>query len=88
MEELAVAGSQGLKRPMNPMPAFVETALQQRGLMGAYRERPAYQQNDYLGWINRARRQETKDKRLSQMLLELEKGGIYMNMKHVQSARR
>ena len=44
-----------LKRPKNPMPGFVRDALNERGLMEAYRARPPYQQNDYLGWI--ARRQ-------------------------------
>ncbi|HLP59409.1 MAG TPA: YdeI/OmpD-associated family protein, partial [Candidatus Deferrimicrobium sp.] len=37
-------------------------------------------QNDYLGWINRAKRPETKEKRLAQMLYELERGELYMNM--------
>ena len=54
--------------------------------MEAYQKRPAYQQNDYIGWINRAKRQETKEKRLRQMLEELEAGGIYMKMKHPASA--
>ena len=43
--------------------------------MDAYRGRPAYQQNDYLAWIARAKRPETKEKRLAQMLEELERGG-------------
>lgn len=64
------------------MPDFVRVALEKRGLWEAYRQRPAYQRNDYLGWINRAKRQETKEKRLHQMLDELEQGGVYMNMKH------
>lgn len=76
-----------LKRPKNPMPAFVREALERRGLMEAYRERPAYQQNDYLGWIARAKRPETQKKRLTRMLDELEKGGVYMNMKHAPSAK-
>ena len=71
-----------LKRPLHPMPDFVRNALDERGLMAAYQERPPYQQNDYLGWINRAKRRETKEKRLNQMLDELEIGGVYMNMKH------
>ncbi len=75
-----------LKRPRYPMPDFVKQALDERGLMKAYRERPAYQQNDYIGWIDRARRRETKEKRLRQMLEELEKGGVYMKMKHAASA--
>ena len=63
------------------MPAFVRRALSERGLLERYRERPAYQRNDYLGWIARAVRDETKQKRLAQMLDELERGGVYMKMK-------
>jgi uncharacterized protein YdeI (YjbR/CyaY-like superfamily) len=76
-----------LKRPRHPMPDFVKRALEERGLMGAYKERPAYQQNDYIGWINQAKRQETKEKRLRQMLDELEMGGVYMNMEHPASRK-
>ena len=75
-----------LKRPRYPMPDFVRQALDERSLMEAYHKRPAYQQNDYIGWINRAKRRETKDKRLRQMLEELEAGGVYMKMKHPPSA--
>ena len=69
-----------LKRPRYPMPDFIKDALIQRSLMGTYRQRPAYQQNDYIGWITRAKRQETVDKRLNQMLDELESGDKYMKM--------
>jgi uncharacterized protein YdeI (YjbR/CyaY-like superfamily) len=69
-----------LSRPVQPMPEFVKSALQARSLMEAYRSRPAYQQNDYLGWINRAKRPETKQKRLDQMLDELQLGDVYMKM--------
>jgi uncharacterized protein YdeI (YjbR/CyaY-like superfamily) len=69
-----------LSRPIHPMPDFVKAALVERGLLGPYRSRPPYQQNDYLGWINRAKRFETKQKRLNQMLDELEKGDVYMKM--------
>lgn len=41
-----------LKRDIEQMPAFVETALNQRKLMSDYKARPPYQQNDYLSWIN------------------------------------
>ncbi len=75
-----------LNRPRCPMPDFVRQALEERGLLEAYQKRPAYQQNDYVGWINRAKRQETKEKRLRQMLEELEIGGVYMKMKHPASA--
>jgi uncharacterized protein YdeI (YjbR/CyaY-like superfamily) len=69
-----------LKRPINPMPEFVRKALNDRALMRAYLARPTYQQNDYLGWINRAKLEATKLKRLNQMLDELEGGRLYMKM--------
>ncbi|MDD5038497.1 MAG: hypothetical protein PHN78_04190 [Dehalococcoidales bacterium] len=43
-----------LTRPIHPVPEFASSALNQRGLMGAYLSRPPYQRNDYIGWINRA----------------------------------
>ena len=70
-----------LTREKQPMPAFVREELEARGLMDNYNERPAYQRNDYLMWINKAERDTTKNKRLYQMLEELEGGGLYMNMK-------
>ena len=68
-------------RPRYEMPSFFRDALNERGLMEDYLARPPYQQNDYIGWINRAQQEVTKQKRLKQMLDELERGGIYMNMK-------
>jgi len=70
------------------MPGFVKDALETNGLMGAYQDRPAYQQNDYIGWINSAKRRDTKDKRLRQMLDELKRGGVYMKMKHAASNKQ
>lgn len=69
-----------LTRDLNPMPDDVRAEIEARGLMAAYRARPAYQQNDYLGWIARAKRPATRAKRLAQMLDELERGDAYMNM--------
>jgi uncharacterized protein YdeI (YjbR/CyaY-like superfamily) len=68
------------------MPDEIREALASRSLTSAYEERPAYQQNDYLAWIARARRPETKQKRLNQMLDELAQGGVYMGMRHNPSA--
>lgn len=62
------------------MPEFVRQALESRRLMAAYRSRPPYQRNDYLGWITRAKREQTRQKRLTQMLDELEQGDVYMKM--------
>lgn len=78
-----------LSRPRHPMPDFVREALDEFGLWDAYRARPPYQQNDYIGWINRAKRPATKIKRLDQMIDELRRGDRYMKMayspKHQQS---
>lgn len=77
-----------LRRPRHLMPDFVKVALEKRGLVRAFSDRPAYQQNDYIGWISRAKRKETIEKRLNQMLDELETGGVYMKMKHSASAKK
>ena len=70
------------------MPDSLRQALNERGLMGAYRDRPPYQQNDYIGWITRPRREDTRQKRLNQMLDELEGGNYYMNMVWKKDVRR
>lgn len=70
-----------LKRPKHTMPAFVREALNDAHLFAAYNERPPYQRNDYIGWIHCAKREETKQKRLAQMLSELKQGDVYMKMK-------
>ena len=62
------------------MPADIAAALKQASAMNAYRARPPYQQNDYIGWITRAKRPETHAKRLWQMLDELARGDVYINM--------
>lgn len=75
-------------RPRYPMPADVQAALRRRRLFAAYRARPAYQQNDYIGWITRAKREETRNRRLEQMLEELEAGDRYMKMAYRPRRRR
>jgi uncharacterized protein YdeI (YjbR/CyaY-like superfamily) len=68
-------------RPHYEMPDYIRQALSARGLIDAYLARPSYQQNDYISWITRAKLEATKQKRLNQMLDELEQGGVYMKMK-------
>ena len=69
-----------LKRAIQPMPGDVARELDGRGLREAYDARPAYQRNDYLAWIGRAKRAPTRGKRIAQMLDELEAGDVYMKM--------
>lgn len=67
-------------RERYPMPDFISAALDQGNLWKRYSARPPYQQNDYIGWIIRAKREETRQKRLTQMLEELQAGDAYMGM--------
>ncbi|CAN7377430.1 YdeI/OmpD-associated family protein [Devosia sp. LjRoot3] len=67
-------------RKREDMPEFVKAALEERGLREQYDARPPYQRNDYLMWINNAKQEATKRKRLGQMLEELEDGYVYMRM--------
>jgi len=71
-----------LKRPIHQMPDDIEILLKQSSLMERYKLRPPYQQNDYIGWINRAKRPETREKRIKQMIQELQSGEFYMGMKY------
>ena len=75
------------RRPIQPMPEDIAAELDERGLRADYDARPHYQRNDYLGWIARAKRPETRQKRIDQMLDELEHGGVYMNMAHPPSQK-
>lgn len=70
------------RRPRYPMPAFILQALKKSGTLEAYKNRPPYQQNDYIGWISRAVQEPTRQKRLNQMLDELKRGDVYMKMSY------
>jgi uncharacterized protein YdeI (YjbR/CyaY-like superfamily) len=62
------------------MPEDVREGLHRAGLQDAYDLRPPYQRNDYIGWIERAKRKETRQRRIDQMLDELDRGDVYMKM--------
>ncbi|NBD29684.1 MAG: hypothetical protein GVY31_06560 [Alphaproteobacteria bacterium] len=62
------------------MPDDVEAALAERGLRATFDARPLYQRNDWLGWIARAKRHETRHRRMEKMLSELAQGHGYMGM--------
>ena len=55
-------------------------ALLTHKLLTAFNARPAYQRDDYLGWIGRAKRETTKQQRLAQMLDELQRGNVFMKL--------
>ena len=60
-----------------PMPGNVRVALEKRNLMEVYLARPPYQKDDYLKGIALAVGATAKQKRLDQMLDDLEKGNSY-----------
>lgn len=70
-----------LQRKLEEMPDDVLQALQERNLRAEYDRRPAFQRNDYLRWIGKAKRPETRQKRKAQMCDELKDGGLYMKMR-------
>ena len=59
------------------LPAFIEAALMERGLLELFFARPAAHQGHYVRRVLRAARAQTVRKRLDQLLDELE-GGLYM----------
>jgi hypothetical protein len=59
------------------MPGNVRTALVKRDLMDAFLARPEYQRDGYLKWIAQAAGTIEKQKRLDQMLDEVEKGDVF-----------
>lgn len=76
-------------RTRHKMPGYIRNALQEHNLVDADHERPDSQQNDYIGWITSAKRDETKEKRLAHtcpgcryrgMLDELKGGKPNMSM--------
>jgi uncharacterized protein YdeI (YjbR/CyaY-like superfamily) len=70
------------------MPEDILVLLKSENVFDDFKARPAYQQNDYLGWISRAAKPETRLKRINQMLAELREGGVYMKMGHPASSKK
>jgi len=75
------------RRPPYEMPDDVRRRLVDEGVIADYEARPRYQRNDYVGWIGRAKRPATREKRTSQMVDELRRGGVYMGMEHAPSVK-
>jgi uncharacterized protein YdeI (YjbR/CyaY-like superfamily) len=64
-----------------PIPDDVARLLKRRRLDKRYQARPPYQRNNYLWWIGAAKRENTRAKRVDQMLRELKAGDTYMGMR-------
>ncbi|QEW04190.1 YdeI/OmpD-associated family protein [Microbacterium lushaniae] len=76
-----------LTRPRYPLPPDIAQLLDERELRADYDARPAYQRNDYVGWIGRAKTAATRTRRVEVMLTELAEGGVYMGMQHAPSRK-
>lgn len=76
------------RRKRHSMPVFVLDALKKTKLFDRYEARPPYQKNDYVGWILSAKREETQQAHLTQMLDELRRGDVYMKMAYKKSKTR
>ncbi|MWV51425.1 hypothetical protein GRS96_19325 (plasmid) [Rathayibacter sp. VKM Ac-2803] len=74
-------------RSRHPLPDDIAALLDEHGVRAAYDQRPAYQRNDYLGWISRAKAVATRERRIAVMLDELAEGGRYMGMIHAPSRK-
>lgn len=77
-----------VSRPIQTMPDDVATVLAEECVRGDYDARPAYQRNDYLSWIARAKTDVTRERRIAQMVEELRTGGVYMGMVHAPSRKQ
>ncbi len=74
-------------RARHVMPADLAEALRASGTRSDYESRPAYQRNDYVGWITAAKSAQTRSRRIAQMIEELARGGVYMKMTHAPSRK-
>lgn len=75
------------RRPTYSMPDDVAAALRVGDVDADYAARPHYQRNDYVGWITRAKTEETRRDRIARMVEELKRGGVYMGMEHAPSRK-
>lgn len=69
-------------RQEKQLPTDLETSLIQARQLENYKARPRYQRTDYITWIERAARTETREKRITQMIEELQGGDSYMGMSY------
>ena len=67
-----------LARPHLPLPADVRHALVGHGVLGAFKERSPYQQDDHIARVNRARVVESRVARVMELVAELQHGDPFM----------
>lgn len=65
------------------LPVDIAHALRAHALEAIFAARPPQQRHEYVGWINAAKLDTTRAKRLQQLLDELRDGTLRMNMEYV-----
>jgi uncharacterized protein YdeI (YjbR/CyaY-like superfamily) len=71
-----------IKKQIAELPISIKNLLLAESLYEAYQARPFYQRNDYIHWIMGAKREDTAQKRIAQMIRELRAGNLYMIMEY------
>jgi hypothetical protein len=65
------------------VPEMYKEILEDRGVLELYENRPYYQQKGWIQWIDEAKRLETRQKRVNEMVRELDEG-TYMPSKKME----
>lgn len=65
------------------LPDFYRAILEAEGVLPEYQARPFYQQKGYIRWIEEAKQEQTRERRIITMVEEL-RAGVYMPPKHEQ----
>jgi uncharacterized protein YdeI (YjbR/CyaY-like superfamily) len=63
------------------LPIWFKNILREEGLLAKYEEQIYTYRKGYLRWIEEAKQEGTRQKRIEQMLRELHDGKVYMGMK-------
>jgi uncharacterized protein YdeI (YjbR/CyaY-like superfamily) len=64
-----------MRRPLSPIPPYIKEALRKRAVVWRRFEALApFERRQYVFWIDSAKRQETKMRRLSEVLQRLAEG--------------
>jgi uncharacterized protein YdeI (YjbR/CyaY-like superfamily) len=62
------------------LPDYIKSILKKEGLLGKYEEQIYTYRKGYRQWIEEAKQEATKQKRIEQMVREVKEGKKYMNM--------
>lgn len=70
------------------LPLYIKKALQQSKLLDAFEKQIYTYRKGYVHWIEQAKQEETKQRRIAQMLREVKSGKEYMGMQRAPSRKK